>query len=125
MPTKTHPRDKYDDEVDYLVEHPERVHEWWRDSKPPFQFCTPSGEWCLRVDSNQSCGCPTMVRSGTDVAWNDELTLAIRQDVTLPKDIDEFQCELLAATPEVRRERLNVFAKWQRRFDREIRGGAA
>jgi len=99
--------DKYDVAVDYLTQHPEEISEaWgWPDTHPAgclFSYC---GDW-----EDDDVGCLTMVRAGLSAA-TEELTLAIRADARLPDDETKITVE-----------HLPVFAEWQRRLDKELRG---
>lgn len=108
--------DKYDEAIAYLTEHPDAIHTAWFSPRLHragclFQFCTPDGAKGRRSDTLM-CGCLTQVHGrGCNVAWTDELTEAIEQDNRLPACIDDVQVDDLP-----------VFAEWQRRLDREIRG---
>ena len=115
FPTK----DKYDEAIAYLTEHPEEIYRAWHTcgTHPHgclFEFCSPDGSNNKRADG-EKCGCLTMVRGLSKiggVAWTDALTEEIRTDERLPKSGSEITVE-----------HLPVFAEWQRRLDREIRGG--
>lgn len=65
---------------------------------------TVSGDWC---------GCLTQIRTGRYVAATDVLTAGIVSDERIP------DCEV-----DIDFDDLPVFAEWQRRLDREIRGRA-
>ncbi len=55
-----------------------------------FRFCTPSGSSVAADGHYYNCGCLTQVKKG-DVAYDEELTLAIQADPRVPaypEDID-------------------------------------
>lgn len=136
--------DRYDVAVRFLAKFPNQIGvAWWsetfRRSKGAgmahclFQFATPTGEGQTRQDGLQ-CGCLTQVRQACGrprnaasrkapqhVAFTEQLTRDIADDARIPFDIFEFEAEVAGLPYRERVERLNVFAEWQRRLDREIR----
>lgn len=102
--------DRYDEEVERLTEHPERIKGSWTAGMPLFAFCAPNGKSSSgRPCDRRKCGCPSMVRSESifgSVAWTPELTTAIRADERIPRLANE-----------IRPEHLPVFAEWQRKID--------
>lgn len=116
--TKARPRDKYDEAIEYLTAHPDEILLAWSDrpgDQHPhhclFIYANASGEF----SSRGFLGCLTQIRSGGPWrAETSELTAAIAADDRLPDHWD-------GITP----NDLPVFAEWQRRLDREIRGGGA
>jgi len=123
--------DKYDQAIDWLVEHADdtptsgddcMIDEAWSDPLEHvagclFQFCNPTGGNDEELPGGEMCGCLTMIRGGCGSAWTPELTREIEADLRLPDGLGEFSLlrgdELRAA--------LQPFAEWQRRLDREIR----
>lgn len=107
--------DKYDDAIEYLTKHPDRIRECWRnpsrtDAGCLFAFITPDG-WHASV-GGKACGCPTLIRADATFspAWTPELTEIIRNDERIPKHEAHITVESLPA-----------FAEIQRLADRTIR----
>lgn len=101
-------RDKYDDAIAYLTEHPEQIHQVWNN---PEKY--PAG--CLFEYAGdphaRDIGCLTLIRGPNSwIAETPELTAAIREDERIPV------CEKSVTTAD-----LLVFAEWQRRLDRELK----
>lgn len=111
--------DKYDRAIEFLVENPSLIHEAWKiplAQKPGwelFQFVSKSGF----ASTVRICGCLTLIKYDMFSAETDVLTEPIRND---PRIIDIDNLMLLRGT--ALRDALEVFALWQRRLDREIRG---
>lgn len=125
-------RDKYDEAIDWLVEHADDtqceegriIAAWGAPGEEPggclFEYATPTNADGFRHLPHGDCGCLTLIRrlhGPQYVAWTPQLTAEIRADDRLPRDIDDIADlrgdELRAA--------LQPFAEWQRRLDREIR----
>lgn len=92
-------QDIYDQEIQYLTEHPEEISHHWVSWSPLFAECGERGD--------QSCGCLTQVKNGNGVAANDALTSKILADERIP-----------TGQSLVRIEHLPVFAEYQRLFDK-------
>lgn len=119
--------DKYDDAIEYLMDHPEEIFEVWvgdPDNLPEaveahclFQFCTPTGK-IERRNNGEKCGCLTQVKEDAGyVAWTDDLTNRILADVLIPNGP-----ELIRNLPDHERLAvLNRFADYQREMDATIR----
>lgn len=112
--------DKYDEAIEWLLDQDDVGHAIYEAWDTPhmseggilFQFATPSGEQSIAPWQPVQCGCLTQVRSQDRfVAWTPELTKTIQNDLRIP--VDETG---------ITEENLEVFAEWQRRLDREIRG---
>lgn len=106
-------RDKYDEAIEYLTRHPEEiVHAWGMFSHPAhclFQMVDPAPTTSIRRIDGVACGCLTMIRRGPFQAWTDALTIEIRADLSIPSEVYD-----------VTIHHLPIFAKWQRRLDREL-----
>lgn len=106
-------KDKYDLAVEWLTEHPEEIQAAWGNPWEHKGGClflgvSPWGSMAL-MDNGETCGCLTQVAGGVRDAWTQELTQAIRQDKGLPKSRHEIAVS-----------HLPLFAKWQRRIDKEL-----
>jgi hypothetical protein len=102
--------DKYDMAVEYLTEHPDEIYDAWGNpflhkGGCLFQFCNANGYNAI------ICGCLTQIRRGGYAAETEELTEEIRNDERIP-----------SSALDIRAEHLPVFAEWQRRLDKELRG---
>lgn len=93
-----HTPDKYDKQIAYLTEHPEKIFLYWVGGKGLFAFAGPI--------SDPTIGCLTMIRGSGDVALTPELTKAIQSDERIPYGEEGITIESLP-----------VFAEWQRRLD--------
>jgi hypothetical protein len=108
--------DVYERAVRYLTKNPYRIWDAWVDagdlgthSKTGwvlFRNVTPDGV-SRRPEGN--FGCLTQVKSGTNRAFTQELTEAIRSDAGL----DGSPCKITVKS-------LPVYAAWQRRLDKEF-----
>jgi hypothetical protein len=110
--------DKYDKEIERLINEPDDLWRSWNDSDPLFQYVSPSNKE-IREDGRGS-GCLTMIRKidgHGSVAFWPELTLPIRRDKRIPRNMDKAQSEFNRMTEEERREFLQPFAEWQRKID--------
>lgn len=141
----TRVRDVYDDAIDYLVKHPEKLEQAWSDGacieqdlphdNPQlraqlrqypgsilFVYCTRRSH--VRMPS--MCGCLTLVKmrsvvdGGGDEQANMELTLQVRYDPRIPGTAGIDHLYFAELTTAQRRSFLQPFAEWQRRFDREL-----
>jgi hypothetical protein len=79
--------DKYDRDIKFLLDNPERVPAAWYDPTVEpggslFQYLSLDGNCGLNV-----YGCPTMVKRGTKDTPLAEMTEAIRSDPRIPDDI--------------------------------------
>jgi hypothetical protein len=104
-------KDKYDEAVEYLTEHPEMIDAVWNEPDEfsagcLFGFASPDGSRMYAIGNNATCGCLTEVKAGNFRAYTHELTAAIRADNRIPED----GSEITSAD-------LPVFAEWQRRID--------
>lgn len=102
--------DKYDRAIAYLRNHPEEIHAAW-DTAACRKNARAKG-WelftvCSEYDDG-SYGCLTQVRAGEE-AYTDKLTNAIRADTRLP-----------ATSNGITVKSLPLFARWQRRIDKEL-----
>jgi hypothetical protein len=116
-------KDKYDDSIDYLVDRPWELESVWANASNTGLVDVPSClfDFCARrSDMERMCGCLTMVRKGDGyvVDGSPELTLEVRNDQRLPCEVNNVVFEGL--TKSNRRQYLQPFAEWQRRFDREL-----
>ncbi len=97
-------RDRYDDAIDYLTEHPDEIVDAWGDGRT---FPDPRpGPQCLFNYVAEGCGCLTQIRDMCANAPTESLTEAIRSDNRIPSD--EFDITV---------DELPVFAEWQRTLD--------
>lgn len=118
-------KDKYDKAIEYLTANPREIFNAWGCPNTHVAGCLfmPAGPttgflkddvWPMRKDG-LLCGCLTTIRQNGGhfprLAWTDELTQEILQDTRIPDD-----CTLITVSD------LPVFAEWQRRLDKEIRG---
>lgn len=113
MTTKT--KDKYDEAVEYLTEHPEEILQaWYLPSGAPepdhIGHCL-FGIVATHESIGSHCGCLTQIAACGHYpeAETPELTKAIRADMRIPK-----KGSLVTV------EDLPVFAEWQRRIDKEL-----
>lgn len=109
-------KDKYDIAIEYLTEYPEEILDTWNSpfNYPHgclFQMVTPSGNYQTPEWNSDQCGCLTQVKYKSYPAWTPELTNEICNDERIPSSRNITVADL------------PVFAEWQRRLDREIRGG--
>lgn len=102
-------RDKYDEAIEYLTEHPGGIQAAW--SCPSgyrggclFVYCTKDAS--NRNERRAVCGCLTQVRNGMHGAETPELTAEIRADKSVP-----------ASRWNITVESLQHFARWQRKLD--------
>lgn len=108
--------DKYDAAIAYLTAYPSEIARAWAmvSTHPAgclFAFCGRTGSADDKDEEGRRfCGCLTQVRNG-DHAYTPALTAAIRADARIPGNDQQITIESLP-----------VFAEWQRRLDREIRG---
>lgn len=107
-------KDKYDRAMAWFKKYPSAIQLAW--SRPNlarggclFDCATPDG-LSANTPSGEHCGCLTTIREHAYVAWTPELTAAILADDRIPMKAN------------IRVSDLPVFAEWQRRLDREIRG---
>lgn len=101
-----HVRDTEGDDAGRLL-----ILEQWSEAEGLFACAGVTGSTSDTTVSGDWCGCLTQIRSGRYVAATDVLTVGIVSDERIPDseaDIDF--------------DDLPVFAEWQRRIDREIRG---
>lgn len=101
-------KDKYDEAIEYLTEHPEEIYETWNSAISNSEL---PGACLFRACSNDSkkCyGCLIQVRYREYPAQTPELTAAILADKRIPP------------ANEITVEDLPVFAEWQRRLDKEL-----
>ena len=110
--------DKYDEQIQELSAHPERIYDHWSSSKGLFRILdnSPEGQWHARS------GCLTMIRDIYRMGSfyqvivggqpDEEMTEAIRADERLPDN-----------PRDVKPEHLPVFAEWQRKFDERLAQG--
>jgi hypothetical protein len=110
-------KDKYDDAVERLTEHPEEILEVWSDPHlfPDgclFQFVNPSGKRDPWGGVGQECGCLTLIRQSPEKwkACTPELTARVLGDKRIPKNPQN-----------IKPHHLPVFARWQRRLDKELK----
>jgi hypothetical protein len=103
-------KDKYDEAIEYLTEHPTEIWPAWQDPRIHqagilFLHC---GDSSKKYDHGDHCGCLTQIRSDHTyfVAATDDLTEAIRKDDRIPRSPSEITVEHLA-----------TFAEWQRKID--------
>lgn len=118
-------QDKYDKAIKYLTEHPDKIYKAWGDLSGPggclFQFVTPDGyRNGMKNPDGDLCGCLTEVRDGAD-AWTPALTAEIRADESIPESMSRFAIDFRDMSMADRIAALLPFAKWQRRFDTELR----
>lgn len=111
-------RDKYDEAIAYLTEHPGEIISAWREPDKVkggclFQYADKSGR-----GEPGACGCLTMIRDKPDIygvtlddeeAWCEELTCEIANDERIPYGGEHITVADLL-----------VFAEWQRRLDKEL-----
>jgi len=115
--------DKYDEAIEWLVEHPDELWPMWSgpsggDAGCLFEFCSAEPDMSV-VPNGEMCGCLVMIReSDTYSAWTPELTDEIRADDRLPRSFTD----LKGLRGDALRAALQPFAEWQRRLDKEIRG---
>lgn len=114
-------RDKYDEAIEYLNKHPEEIEHAWmecgwkgeplRDHPAHCLFAVANKTGKLpNFQGNGTCGCLTQIRfSKGHVAETKSLTAAIKADLSIPEVIKD-----------VTIHHLPIFAKWQRRLDREL-----
>jgi len=101
--------DRYDQAISYFSQHPHEIMAAWKSPHKHvagclFQKATKSGFGHCR-------GCLTEVRRWVGMpAETPELTKAIRADHRIPTNPDDISVD-----------KLDVFAEWQRRIDRELR----
>jgi len=122
--------DKYDKAIEWLVANMDEasldhysslVEKAWDGEQDEawclFQNATPTGG---RPQCRSGCGCLTQIRRPENPleAWTPELTAEIRADERIPFDV----LGMKQLRGDELREALQVFAIWQRRLDREIRG---
>jgi hypothetical protein len=111
--------DKYDEAIAFLTANPHKISECWMApdnllAGELFQFVTPSGLYDSNDYMTEQCrkpGCLSQIRADRGLAWTPELTKEVKKDERIPAD--EYQIGV---------EHLPVFAEWQRRLDKEIRG---
>lgn len=103
--------DKYDRAVAYLRDHPGHIHMAWNSAtcyeslrEPGWQLFTV----CSDRDDDDLFGCLTQVRAGKN-AVTYKLTEAIRADLRLPASVHGITVKTLP-----------LFARWQRRIDKEL-----
>ena len=93
-------KDKYDEAIDYLTEHPEQIHRAWTSPKTHTAGCL-----FAFVSDTPNGGCLTMVHSAPHFAggeWHDEIVA----DDRIPNG-------------HIQVEDLPVFAEWQRKIHNE------
>lgn len=88
--------DAYDEAVEYFTAHEKEIYDaWLRPEKHIygylFGYLTPSRKRETREDG-LACGCPTIIKMTMnepvdlqEVAWTDDLTMAIRCDESIPR----------------------------------------
>lgn len=112
MSTETPIYDRYSQEVERLTAKAagdtQALLKSWGNMEPLFRFVHPKYD-CEVLPGGGQCGCLTQIRARTQVAFSEELTIAICADERLPTNA----CEIAAAN-------LPVFAEWNRRIDREL-----
>ena len=104
--------DKYDLQIQKLLEDPKLINKDWTEGVGLFQFASPDGT--IGNNGNpENYGCLTTIRGSLYyVSTTPELTAEIRADTRIPKNPSE----------NMTREQMEIFAKWQRRLDKVIRG---
>ena len=107
-------RDQYDEAVEYLTAHPEKINRAWllTDEEPGGCLFLFADEFSSGTGNGRMTGCLTMIRQGDCLAQTDDLTEAIRSDTRIPtsRGLDDMtEAERIASLP--------VFAEWQRRID--------
>jgi hypothetical protein len=107
-------KDKYDEAIEWLTEHPEHVMQAWYQR----EGATQHRAHCLfqrtnRLPQHPVCGCLTQIRRNPNLhrAPNNDLTEDIYNDTRIPSSVLDIT---IAHLP--------VFAEWQRRLDREFGG---
>lgn len=130
-------RDIYDEIVTQLAKNPGQIFEAWQEpcsysaavnkwAHTLFRYASPNGK---SIDeAGRRIGCLTQIRSSASddletsrhKAWTPELTKKIAEDDRIPEDIGDFEKEVAILPHAERVRRLNVFAEWQRRIDKEL-----
>ena len=90
--------DKYDEEIAYLTEYPDRIETHWAEFTPLFEF-VPSGK-------KMGYGCLTMIAKREAGSRWPHITRGIRND-GIPHCVGDIMVE-----------HLPNFARWQRRIDK-------
>jgi hypothetical protein len=122
--------DKYDLEIERLINLPGSSTEAaWLDGALLFQFASPSGD-VGQCPNGQKCGCLTMIRNAANsaskfAAWTHSLTMEIASDERIPLSVTNLIDGWSVLSPDQRRDKLQPFAEWQRRLDKEIRNERA
>ena len=109
-------KDKYDEAIAYLTEHPQEISAAFNDGyahRGSPGFClfvaaAPKGMLAMRRDG-VTCGCLVAIRSGNYEAWTEDATKRIRGNLSLPDNAEMI-------TP----QHLIHFANEQRRLDKEL-----
>lgn len=102
--------DKYDEQIAYLTEHPEKIYDSWGSCDGLFEYASTDRSVRRRPDG-KVCGCLTMIRMIDHYhAYTDDLTERIRADERIPDDPDRITVA-----------HLPVFAEWQRILDKELK----
>lgn len=101
-------KDKYDEAMAYLFEHPEEIRDAWADPYDHVAGCLFQYATRGKPGIFEGFGCLTMVR-GVCRAATQELTAAIRADERIPRSVEDATADTLP-----------VFAEWQRRLDKEL-----
>lgn len=96
--------DIYDEAVEYLTKHPEKIEEAWN-------YTDARVGGILFEYTGPGCGCLTQVKTGSELfkGPTPELEEAIRADPRIPLGVDSITVESLP-----------VFAEWRRRLDKEL-----
>ena len=95
--------------VDHLTEHPEKINNSWSNSEVLFRYVHPDLNAVIRPDG-EYVGCPTMIKSGRNLAYTDALTEEIRGDKRLPDN----QVDITV-------DHLPIFMEWMLRLAVEFR----
>lgn len=118
-------RDKYDEAIEYLTEHPEKIYDAWSMSEALdsptghagclFNFAGQQTDCADTDDGIVDCGCLTQIRGGGGFAAfrSGEIDPALSEEIAFDTRIPESGCS-------IRVEHLPVFAEWQRRLDKEL-----
>lgn len=114
--------DKYDEQIERLMKTDnevdrDQVVEEWGDAIGLFQYASCDGLMSMNGEGPYA-GCLTMIRNVNlkvvmdSKGVNENLTSEIRSDERIPLSLRDIKTK----------EQLEVFAEWQRRLDKEIRG---